>query len=216
MFQDFSSQPQKKISTGGSDRSIWQEKIKSGFVKSLNSMQSDNFKNILDLSKFSVKNFNCFSSLGYTNIHFADLYESIEERYFFEDGSLSPEDLLKTFFGNKEKSTIKKFDVVLCWDLLNYLPEKNLKTFTDFLFKITTNQANLFALIYTKKTIPPKPVNFEIDIQNRSFYAVSKEERLQPAKHPITSKKLQGFFAPWYLDKIELSAGSIHDVHFTK
>lgn len=216
MFDDYSVKtPKLNLDSGKVD--FIEGRIKAGFIQSLKNLPLTESKRILDLSEFSVKKFNSFTEIGFNNIQFTEFYQSSNPSIFKQDGLLDEKMLDDIFFGESHNKSFRKFDVVLCWDILNYLPSLNLKTLTDFLFKHTTNSANLFALVYTKKIVPIKPVEFEIEINKNEFYLSKKfDGKMVELNQQITSKQLHNFFAPWYLNKISLCHGFIHDVHFTK
>lgn len=87
------------------------------------------------------------------------------------------------------------FDVVLAWDLINYLEPRALDTLVARLIPFCKRETLLFALIFTRKQIPAVPTNFKIAAEDRLRYDVKSEDLRRGPQYttPALLKKLPGF-----------------------
>lgn len=93
-------------------------------------------------------------------IHFEDLYRTLNSFDY-----LSPEDGVSydsVFRYLLPYNRTIRFDVVFCWDVLNYLNPEEFRHLMRHVTRYCNGGALLFALISTQKTIPEQPAKFEI------------------------------------------------------
>lgn len=152
---------------------------------------------IMDLGPMRASNFNFFSALK-CNIHFENLDE-----FLFEFGKLSIENLLfrlKSYLLDQHGR--RKFNIVLAWDIFNYLPPEALRAVLESLAPYCEQDALLHMLAYTNRNIPDGPQ--VINIKDQYFLQiemVSPQPRRLP--HLDTSKLLKN--SPGYVLQETLS-----------
>lgn len=57
---------------------------------------------------------------------------------------------------------LSELDLVMCWDIINYLDTHLIEAFSDSLHQLMANGGYLHAFIYTHKEMPAKPGNYQI------------------------------------------------------
>lgn len=57
---------------------------------------------------------------------------------------------------------LSELDLVLCWDIINYLDAAMIEVFSDCLHQLMANGGYLHAFIYTHKEMPAEPGNYRI------------------------------------------------------
>jgi hypothetical protein len=112
--------------------------------------------NVLDLGPAIGSNVERLSEYG-CKLNIEDLYAS--KTAVAEQGSLGA-DFFQQFIDPPEGT---QFDLVLAWDLFNYLDRKELKHLAERLRRFCRPGALLFALISIHKTIPAQPIRFRFD-----------------------------------------------------
>ena len=121
-----------------------------------------------------------------------DLYAALSSRSPGEAGTLAGPGFFSEFLALPEDT---RFDVVLAWDLFDYLQRKELATFAEQLRTYTNRGALIFALISYHKTIPAQPYRFRIKDEQHLIYerrtgAERPSPRLAPAE---VTNLLKGF-----------------------
>ncbi len=109
---------------------------------------------ILDLGPAVGSNVDRYSTIA-SKIHIEDLCESISA---LRGSSDIPnwEELLPRRKGGD-------FDLVLCWDLFNYLSSAHVRSFGNYLSSLCRPGALIFSVIYSNEQIPAMPSRFAID-----------------------------------------------------
>ena len=122
---------------------------------------------ILDLGAAFGANVQFMSQFPCT-LHIEDLYETLVSFDFFdpEDG-FSDEEVFSYLFPYGDTT---RFDVILAWDLFNYLEEKECSHLVRHLERFCSPGTLLFSLISTLRYIPEKPTNFRILDSERLHY----------------------------------------------
>jgi len=86
-----------------------------------------------------------------------------------------------------------RFDVILVWDVLNYLEQSQVVGLIQYLLRFCRRGALLFALIYDKQQMPAVPTVFKIkDEGNLIYEGRSSETRPCPRHQP---RDVQRMFA---------------------
>lgn len=122
---------------------------------------------ILDLGPAVAANVNFFSQAS-SKIYIEDLYRTLTSFDFF-----SPEDgftyqAVFEYLLPYSKNT--RFDIVLSWDLFNYLEREEFYYLMQHLQQFCHVETTLFALISTLKHIPEKPLTFKIIDEQQLLY----------------------------------------------
>ncbi len=123
--------------------------------------------NILDLGPALGANVDFFSQFS-CKIHIEDLYHTLSSFDFF-----SPEDgfTYQTVFEYLLPYTHNtQFDVILSWDIFNYLEREEFESLISHLGHFCNKGTLLFSLISTLKHIPEKPTIFRIQDQETLQY----------------------------------------------
>ena len=126
--------------------------------------------NILDLGSAFGANVDFLSQFS-RRIYIEDLYQTLISFNFFspEDG-VNYADVFEYLLPYRRETC---FDVILAWDLFNYLEPPEYLHLTRHLSKYCRTDSFLFALISTHKHIPEKPTNYKIIDQQTLLYEKS-------------------------------------------
>jgi len=116
--------------------------------------------NVLDLGAALGSNVERLSEYG-CRLDIEDLYAS--KSAAAEGGSLGPE-FFAEFLAPAEG---RQFDLVLAWDLFNYLDRKELASLGSRLRQFCRPGALIFALVSYHKTIPAQPIRFRFVDQDQ-------------------------------------------------
>lgn len=141
---------------------------------------------ILDLGSAVGGNVEFLSQLG-CKLHIADLYAS-------RSTALEGEELGQEFFEQLFPPDTR-FDVVLAWDLFNYLQRKEMARLGLLLRRNCRPGALIFALTWIQKQIPAQPIRFRIHEDGQLIYERRTAlERPGPRYPPAEiSSQLKGF-----------------------
>jgi hypothetical protein len=136
-----------------------------GLPALLDGLPADARPAILDLGPAVGVNIDFWSGLG-CRLHVADLQDSLHAATpsWSEpegDTALLPAGILPV------SST---FDLVLAWDLLNYLTLPQMRAVARGLAPCTRRGTMLFALIGTLRQMPPRPLRYRIAGRDRLLY----------------------------------------------
>ncbi|MFV1985141.1 MAG: hypothetical protein ACC657_16450 [Thiohalomonadales bacterium] len=127
----------------------------------------DTKKIILDLGKTNNNNINYFSEF-FCKIFIEDLFESILEHESKEkskvgDIKLNQDDdspnYNEMFYCD---SSNEKVDIVLCWEILNYIPREHIRLFIETLLKFSNKETLFHAFIATQATMADTPLEYSI------------------------------------------------------
>jgi hypothetical protein len=146
---------------------------------------------VLDLGSAVGSNVEFLSQYG-CKLFIEDLYAALSSRAPGEGGDLAGPSFFTEFLSVPEDT---RFDVVLAWDLFDYLQRKELATFAEQLRNHTNRGALIFALISYHKTIPAQPYRFRIkDDQHLVYERRTGAERPSPRLAPAeVTNLLKGF-----------------------
>lgn len=146
--------------------------------------------NVLDLGAALGSNVERLSEFG-CRLDIEDLYAS--KSAAAEGGSLGPE-FFAQFLAPAEG---KQFDLVLAWDLFNYLDRKELAALGGRLRQFCRPGALVFALVSYHKTIPAQPIRFRFIDQDQDQLIYERRttaERPSPRFAPAEfNELLRGF-----------------------
>jgi len=143
-----------------------------GLTAIYNEIRATQTNRILDLGSLVSANFEFFSRLS-CHLHYENLDSFIEEY-----GELSGDNQalrLKSFLLNPKED--QAYDVILMWDLLNYLTLPAIKTLFNFLNQICRNNTLVHTVKYLGNNIPPRPARFKIEDQ---YHIDIKAEKSSP------------------------------------
>jgi SAM-dependent methyltransferase len=147
---------------------------------------------VLDLGSTVGSNVEYLSQFG-CKLFIEDLYAALSSRVTLGDGDdLAGPQFFADFLSLPEDT---RFDVILAWDLFNYLHRKELAAFSEQLRRYTNSGALLFTLISYHKQIPAQPYRFKIkDEQNLVYERRTGADRPSPRLAPAeVTNLLKGF-----------------------
>jgi hypothetical protein len=122
---------------------------------------------VLDLGSAVGSNVEFLSRYG-CKLYIEDLYAALASRVATgEEGDAAGPEFFTEFLSVPEGT---RFDVVLAWDLFNYLRRKELGFFGELLRRYTEPGAMTFALMSYHKQIPAQPYRFKIQDEERLIY----------------------------------------------
>jgi hypothetical protein len=142
-----------------------------GLRELLSDLPGDRRYSVLDLGPASSGNVSFFAGLS-CRLYIADLFHTLRQR-----GGLPPEQSIP--FERELSSTLPKgcFDLILCWDILNYLSGSQMEILGRHLASRSRPGSKLFALIAPHGDIPELPQRFEILSQDSLRYTCHSKAR---------------------------------------
>lgn len=153
------------VSSGSGEKAGASEQASAGEHQSpclkllFDRLQSGGRHLILDLGPAVGENVQFFAQLS-CKLFIADLYESL-----FAPATRQPDShrtfrkLLKTDLPSTDGQAV---DLILAWDLLNYLEPEYLRVLAEALASYCHRGTQLFAMVATHKEMPAKPTVFRI------------------------------------------------------
>ncbi len=121
---------------------------------------------VLDLGSAVGSNVDYLSQFG-CKLYIEDLYSALSTRVSSGEDDLIGPEFFAEFLPVPEDT---RFDVVLAWDLFNYLRRKELASFGEQLNRYTEPGSMIFALISYHKQIPAQPYRFKIQDEQHLIY----------------------------------------------
>ncbi len=123
----------------------------------------------------------------------ADLFQSLRSE---RDGlNWDAEALNQNLARNLPHKEDQRFDLILAWDILNYLDRQELETLGHHLSRLLKPAGLLFAMLSTRKQIPDQPTSFRIVNRDTLAYDnLSKLGRACPLyKEPDLGRLMSAF-----------------------
>lgn len=112
---------------------------------------------VLDLGNMSIKNIEFLSKLG-CRVHVESITDTLND---LNATRHRREALVAEIAQHIEKQAARtRFDVILAWDLFNYLEPEAMTMLMQRISKFCRKGTLLFALVRIEETMPLKPVNF--------------------------------------------------------
>lgn len=150
-----------------------------GITAIYNELKASREHRVLDLGPSSARNFNFFTQLS-CKIRFENLNECLAE------GAQSADQALQDYLNPFQQE--EKFDVVLTWDLFNYLDEAAIVWLVAQLTPICRPDALLHMVKYASAQIPRAPRSFQIldphhiSLQQNAATALRRHNRHETAR----------------------------------
>ncbi len=185
--------PPAKLSTTGKPPQAGRETFSSlALGNLLESLGDERKHHVLDLGPACGSNVAFLADFRY-KIYVADLFDSLatkpataEHQARTGDGLFGPHVVI-------DEDT--RFDVVLAWDVLNYLKRNALLDLFSRLRPFCHRQTLLHALIWGHSEIPEKPMRFSITDERHMTYEVSSPvSRTGPRYAPRELERLMAGF----------------------
>jgi SAM-dependent methyltransferase len=157
-----------------------------GLTAIFNAVKTSQKNQILDLGSSISANFNFFTQLG-CRFHFENFDETLAE---MRKGELNPQTLIETFL--KYIKPDQRFDIVLLWDLFNYLDKTLMQKLYAKLEQFLKPNSLIFSLSYVGSKRPDSPAQFRI--LDQYFIEINNESALEPnALRSTTVQSLRDF-----------------------
>jgi len=121
---------------------------------------------ILDLGPALGANVDFFSQFS-CKVYIEDFYRTLTSFDYLSEDKLSYQAVFE-YLLPYQKNT--RFDIILGWDLFNYLERDELQSLILHLGHFCHKGTLLFALISTSKHVPEKPTTFQIVNHDRLLY----------------------------------------------
>jgi hypothetical protein len=165
---------------------------------------------ILDLGPAVGSNVEFLSQFG-CKLYIEDLYSALATRTQREEGEIAGPEFFQEFLALPEDT---RFDVVLAWDLFNYLQRQELAHLAQPLRRLCRPGARLFALMSNQKQIPQQPIRFKIvDEQTLAYDRRTPLERPGPRYAP---SELNGRLRGFHVDRSFLLRHGIQEYLYVK
>jgi hypothetical protein len=145
---------------------------------------------ILDLGPALGQNIAFFGQFG-CRVHVGDLYRSRLEAGVYTD----EEHPQRRYESLLPLANEEGFDVVIAWDLLDYLDAKEVDALMAHLRPALREGALLFAMVSYQKDIPASPIRFRIADHEHLVYETAGAARRPCPRHklPDLERHLPGF-----------------------
>ena len=148
---------------------------------------------VLDLGRAHGPNVEFFSQFSCT-FWVADLYRALQSYTLApaEDEGARLAEVFEELLPYPEDT---RFDLILAWDLLNYLRPEQIEAMSHRLASFSKIGTTIFAMIAIHQSIPARPCGFKIvDAANFDYDSVSDRSRPSPRhKEPDLCRWIPGF-----------------------
>ena len=140
-----------------------------GFNIAYNQMRGRRKLSVLDLGSAYPSNLQ-FLSQSFRSLHIEieNLYETLSSFDFFDPREPRSYDAVYRYLLPYAEGT--RFDLILGWDLFNYLEELELTSLIRHLDRFCHPGTLLFSMISTNRYIPEKPIRFQVINSERLRY----------------------------------------------
>ena len=140
-----------------------------GFNIAYNQMRGRRKLSVLDLGSAYPSNLHFLSqSVRSLHIEIENLYETLSSFDFFDPREPRSYDAVYRYLLPYAEGT--RFDLILGWDLFNYLEELELTSLIRHLDRFCHPGTLLFSMISTNRYIPEKPIRFQVINSERLRY----------------------------------------------
>ena len=130
-------------------------------------LEEDRKFEILDIGPALKENIGFFSQYR-CRLHIDDFYSSFRDFDFFAPADECSPDKLFSYLLPFNSDV--RFDIILLWDILNYMKPDEIGNLFSYLARYSQSGTNIFAMIYTRREIPEVPTSFRIEDRERINY----------------------------------------------
>jgi hypothetical protein len=172
-----------------------------GLTAIYNEIKGSRVNHVLDLGSSSAKSFNFFAQLS-CKIRF----ESLNELFAPENGSQPNGEMLLTQLDHyiDDSGLREHFDLVLTWDLFNYLNLSGIEWLTKKLSLLCRPNALVHSVRYLGSNIPTRPQTFQI--VNQYQVLISDTVEAGPRRHAShETARLLKLMPDFYLENTYLN-----------
>lgn len=143
------------------------------FQSLLRSLEPGKRYRFMDLGRLSEQNITFLTPYA-SRIHLEDLSAEVIAR-------INGAPCRDVFSELRELRVAKPVDVVLCWDLLNYLNDAEITEFGEIMKRLTHHGTRMFMLRPLRPVLPTAPMHFRIVSASRLAYRPSSEDTIRKA-----------------------------------
>jgi len=162
-----------------------------GFNIAYNQVQGRRRLSVLDLGSAYASNLPFLSqSVRSLHIEIEDLYETLSSFDYFDPGEPRSYDAVYRYLFPYGDDT--RFDLILAWDLFNYLEKIELSGLIKHLDRFCHPGTLLFSMISTNRYIPERPIRFQIVDSER--LRIDDLNRMMPCFRLFSSFRLRNGF----------------------
>lgn len=159
-----------------------------GITAIYNELKASREHRVLDLGPSSARNFNFFTQLS-CKIRFENLGECLLDNEQHSGNGQTLQSALEDYLNPFQQD--EKFDVVLTWDLINYLDEGAIAWLVAKLVPLCRPNALLHMVKYTGSNIPLMPRSFQILDAHQIALQQSTTSGLRRYNHHETARLLR-------------------------
>ena len=165
-----------------------------GFNIAYNQIRDLRRLSVLDLGTAHASNLEFLSRRARSlHIDIEDLYETLSSFDFFDPRESRSYDAVYGYLLPYGEET--RFDLILGWDLFNYLEELELAALIRHLDRFCHPGTLLFCMISTNRYIPEKPIRFQIvDSERLRYEYLSSLLRSSPQYHRADLNRMMPHF----------------------
>lgn len=167
--------------------------------------ESEGRHSILDLGYSDSKNIRFYSNFC-SKIHVAEFYAAWKGE---DPGRPFSRELLDEVLG---KFQGKKLDVIVTWDLLNYLSTPDLAIFGEFITSLSKRNTFLVCMVSIREHTPATPSRYWILDENTLHYQRTNEKITICPQHTLL--QLQSAFPKYRLFRAHLLRNGIQELVF--
>lgn len=165
-----------------------------GFNIAYNQIRGQRKLSVLDLGSAYASNLKFLSQcVRFLHIEIEDLYDTLSSFDFFDPREPRSYDAVYRYLFPYEEET--RFDLILGWDLFNYLEELELAGLIKHLDRFCYPGTLLFSMISTNRYIPERPIRFRIvDSERLRYEYLSSLLRPSPQYHRADLNRMMPHF----------------------
>lgn len=155
-------------------------------------LRGDRLYDVLDLGS-SVRENVEFCSSFCRRLYIEDFYRTVTSFDFLSPEDGVPLDTVYQYLLPFKPGT--RFDVILAWDLLNYLQELECKELMNHLARFCKRNSLMLAFISTRKSIPESPARYSI-LDDETITCQTRSNILRPCpqyQEPQLAKLMPGY-----------------------
>lgn len=165
-----------------------------GFNIAYNQIRGQRKLSVLDLGSAYASNLKFLSQcVRFLHIEIEDLYDTLSSFDFFDPREPRSYDAVYRYLFPYGEET--RFDLILGWDLFNYLEELELAGLIKHLDRFCYPGTLLFCMISTNRYIPERPIRFRIvDSERLRYEYLSSLLRPSPQYHRADLNRMMPHF----------------------
>ena len=168
---------------------------------------------VIEAGPINATNINFITELGHS-LFLADLVQEAWSGNWVKEGEEGPEWDTEGFLDHTLPLRGQKFDVVLLWTALDYLPEALLAPVVERLYEFMNPGGQAFALFHTRKDgDEASHCRFHLTTSDDVLVQLAEPHEIQRA---FTNRSVERLFSAWGGQKFFLAKDGVSEVLFTR